>query len=426
MTKRIIYLLIIVQINLSFGQNLKINLSTDNYLEIDRAKNDLYFVQKNESIYIKEYYPFLAPLTSSKYEPKGLKIYPNDTFLAFNKSNNQLGLLHIKQNFIPFPSNTFIKRANLELNSGQNDETYDYHILILDSDNSKKYGAINKISGKYLEPKFDFIDYKNTLNDFLIVGSKKNNEMFYGIFTNNGKEKIPCTYKKITATKDKTYILQDSVNTIVFLNIELTVIKKIDALQDINGYKNYFAFKQNNKWGVFDNSGNINIKPIYDQMEILNIDNTDFAIFEEENSGKYNLYNLNQRKDILQFCEFIKFIDSEPSLIFTGIKENRYLYDLTGIKIATLDRSTNVKTYKGLNPKFIFFTGKEKLWGIIDTKGKIIQKPRWDEAIDVMSSTLKCPFIKFKFKNIEEYVDSSGIISKNSPCNNNTVAPELK
>lgn len=154
---------------------------------------------------------------------------------------------------------------------------------------------------------------------------------------------------------------------------------------DFSSGVKYLPFKssEEGKWGLIDLDGNVLFEEEFKE-EPAYVRNGRF--FVKNNSGLYNMYNISEKPEKIgaEYLEVTPFYEDVAAVV----KKNE--------KISIIDKNGNVKAvldkaggrsiircssfWKG----YAMIMTDDSKWGVIDTKGKIIVQPKYDD-IEIVS-----------------------------------------
>lgn len=215
-----------------------------------------------------------------------------------------------------------------------------------------KYKWAN-LEGEVLTPLGYDESYHNSLGKIVFV---RNEDKFYKIIQEeNDVKMIPTKYSAIKKLEDDYWLVSQKKKKGIYKNNEI-VHPKYDAIEIRTIEKNgppFFFVKQKNKWGVLDNNGDSFTDISYDYISPI--------------------FDIKADKQIV-------ISKSYPLLRANALswKNTAVLYAKTKNKWGLLNKDgTDNKTiqYDQIQSLFyhkLFSVQKDKKWGVIDNKGKVI------------------------------------------------------
>lgn len=207
-----------------------------------------------------------------------------------------------------------------------------------------KYGVITMDNRQILGPKYDKIEYIESLNDFYVTLDGK-----MGIMSNEGAQKIQPSYDEIKVMDNdlRLYYVKNSNacgvldkdgQRVVYLEynkigIDATLFPNDDITNDKLLFDNCIPVMKNNKWGAFDINGEVVINTNYDSLG--------YVEGARKDSANYNTLLIQDIQGII-VCRDKKYgiINSTGKTIVTpvcdkiyGIKDlgvNKYYVEYNG------------------------------------------------------------------------------------------------
>lgn len=222
-----------------------------------------------------------------------------------------------------------------------------------------------------------------------------------GIVNNNGKVIFKGDYDDIKSLGIKINALNSIHNKFFTFSLNgkeglidetarIIVKPKYDKITDVLPDKDSYCFKfiQNNKLGIFDFYGKEILAPNYDHIESVR-HNNEINSFFVGNKGIYSLFNKKTKKIIL--TNIMDFKGIGFNLFKITIKNKSGVIDSTG-KFIVKPIYDEVCLLE--NSNFIIY-GKNNKYGLIAVNGKIITKSIFDDIRVLNISNL----IKYKIGN---------------------------
>ena len=153
--------------------------------------------------------------------------------------------------------------------------------------------------------------------------------------------------------------------------------------------KTYFSAYLNNKWGVIDNSANIVIEPIYDEMIIIPDKNKDVFICTENVNYENNTYTTkvinSKNSEILKSFDKVLAIENYDEYNNLWYEDNVLKYEKNGKyglinidgKIILEAEYEDIYALRGIKNAII--TVKEEKVGLVDNKGVTLVPNDYEE-----------------------------------------------
>ena len=251
-----------------------------------------------------------------------------------------------------------------------------------------KYGLFNYVDKKWaIIPHLDLLTF--CTNDYYIA--RKNRK--YGLYSIDKEDwLLDLSFDIIAYENNNFYIRKWGYDGILnqFLQVVLPPIyDEIEYDED----RHVYYVSRNNHWGIADLYGKSILNPIYDDIFSLDL-NGEFAGYVVKFHSKYGI--ISEKNKLVAMYQYDKIERlSEYDDEFLKVKKNRKYGVLksSGKKIAKckydqiqLLKNSNhdydendVDSYKSINKNYVFIFQHENHWGVLNTDGKEIVFPNYQE-----------------------------------------------
>ena len=187
----------------------------------------------------------------------------------------------------------------------------------------------------------------------------------------------------------RNFIIRNIIISIILLIVLIvggyhivSEIGKKYEIEEINDYK-YFILKQNEKYGVIDNGGNVLIEALYDEVEIPNPEVGVFVCYKDKqtkvlNENKEELFTKFDNVETIRLNNISSKLMNEKSVL-KYFKDGKFgLIDFKGKAIT----KPVFEEIKGLPYKEgELLVKKDGKYGVLNIKGNYIVKPEFDEIV---------------------------------------------
>lgn len=254
--------------------------------------------------------------------------------------------------------------------------------FLIAADSSSYLTGVIDAAGKTVIPfEYRSLEYFPGEDIFL---AEKNNK--YGTIDTRGQTKVPFLYDSYFYFEDnraevyangKHGVIDKAGKAIIPLQYNSIFNTKItDSTSGV-----FYTVEKNNRWGMFDSSGKMLLPFDYGFVSVRKEDfKYGWVMTEDTTRQRYGLYNIQTGIHLPPAYDIIKVY---PGFIITGTRNgNEYYYQLLNSKGKALTGADFTKMdYNGS----YLLVQRQRLYGILDTKGKALVAPKYDYLWDKTS-----------------------------------------
>jgi len=300
-----------------------------------------------------------------------------DPIINNNKLEKSIGLFDLNGNFILPPQYATIKNLSLDrwLVGSTFNKRFPSSIQDCEIVNNKNQHITNK--------KFDRGSFISNLNLIILTSDNKS-----GIFDLNGKNVFGKMFDYLEVIDDNVFIAGNNNKCSLYNfktgKINKLIFEKPQGLRERRLYKNLMLFSVDGQYGIINLDGKILIQPAFDYIDNLKyFDENGFFTFT-----KNKLYGIADLTGKIIINPSYRYIDLGPNhtAILEKDRENS-LMDFEGktiipfgkYNLSLITSDTRTKNLNLLSFQIKKNDGKNKLYGLMNTKGEILIPPKYTE-----------------------------------------------